>query len=105
MNANAFTATPTGGIYGNGTGFGNSGLGILYGPGQFNFDTALVKNIRVGGIHEEAALQFRAEFFNIFNHPQFSNPGVLDVSQPNFGWITSTSVNPRLIQLALKYNF
>ncbi|HEY7387156.1 MAG TPA: carboxypeptidase-like regulatory domain-containing protein, partial [Bryobacteraceae bacterium] len=76
VNAAAFSTTPTGGAYGNGTGFGNSGLGILYGPGQFNFDTALIKNTRVGGIHEEATLQFRAEFFNIFNHPQFSNPGV-----------------------------
>jgi len=105
INRLAFTTTPTGGIYGNGTGFGNSGLGILYGPHQFNFDTALVKTTRVGGIREDATVQFRAEFFNIFNHPQFSNPGVLDVSQPNFGWITSTSVNPRLIQFALKYNF
>ena len=106
----AFTTIPivgaTPGVTGTGgTGFGNSGIGILTGPGQFNFDASLVKNTRVGGIHEDATLQFRAEFFNIFNHPQFQNPVSTDLSQANFGWITGTSVNPRLIQFALKYVF
>ena len=104
LNAAAFGLTPTGGIYGDGTGFGNSGLGIAKGPGQFNFDASLVKTTRVGGIREDGTLQFRAEFFNIFNHPQFGNPAN-DVSKGNFGWITTTNVNPRLIQLALKYSF
>ena len=85
--------------------FWQSGIGILTGPGQFNFDASLIKNTRVGGIHEDATLQFRAEFFNIFNHPQFQNPVSTDLSQANFGWITGTSVNPRLIQFALKYVF
>jgi hypothetical protein len=103
LNAAAFGAVP---VIGDGTGFGDSGIGILEGPGQFNFDAALVKTTRVGGIREDARLQFRAEFFNIFNHPQFANPQTLDVSQPqSFGLITGTSVNPRLIQLALKYIF
>ena len=102
INAAAFGALP---LIGDGTGFGNSGIGILRGPGQFNFDASLIKTTRVGGIGENATLQFRAEFFNIFNHPQFANPVSTDVSQPNFGWITGTSVNPRLIQLALKYIF
>ena len=106
----AFTTIPivgaTPGVTGSGgTGFGNSGIGILTGPGQFNFDASLIKNTRVGGIHEDATLQFRAEFFNIFNHPQFQNPVSTDLSQANFGWITGTSVNPRLIQFALKYVF
>ena len=105
VNTKAFGRVPTGGIYGNGTGFGNSGLGILYGPGQFNFNTSLVKTTRVGGLREDATLQFRAEFFNLFNHPQFANPGSLDLNNVNFGQITSTSVNPRLIQFALKYMF
>ena len=68
-------------------------------------DASPVKTTRAGGIHEDATLQFRAEFFNIFNHPQFQNPVSTDLSQPNFGWITGTSVNPRLIQFALKYAF
>ncbi len=84
--------------------WGNSGVGFIFGPGQFNFDATIGKTTRVGGIHEDAAIQFRAEFFNFFNHPQFSNPdnGRTD---PSFGQISSTSVNPRLIQLALKYIF
>jgi len=59
----------------------------------------------VGGIREDGTLQFRAEFFNVFNHAQFSNPAVAVDSAASFGQITSTSVNPRLIQFALKYAF
>ena len=59
---------------------------------------------RVGGIHEDASLQFRAEFFNLFNHPQFAVPAN-NLALGSFGQITATSVNPRLIQLALKYIF
>ena len=109
FNTAALTTIPV--IGGNGTpgtggtGWGNTGVGIVYGPGQFNFDATLAKSTRVGGIHENATLQFRAEFFNLFNHAQFNIPVSLNVSQPTFGQITSTSVNPRLIQLALKYQF
>ena len=89
-----------------GTGFGNSGQGIILGPGQNNWDISLAKVFRVGGLREDAALQFRSEFYNAFNHPQFSVPAGLNLAQPaNFGRITSTSVNPRLIQFALKYQF
>jgi hypothetical protein len=72
-----------------------------------NYDATLQKNTKVGGLHEDANLQFRAEFFNLFNHAQFSNPtgAQLDFSKATFGQITSTSVNPRLIQFALKYVF
>jgi hypothetical protein len=80
-------------------------VGIIMGPGQFDFDTTIVKQTRVGGIHEDSVLQFRAEFFNLFNHPQFNIPVGLNAAAGGFGQITSTSVNPRLIQLALKYVF
>jgi hypothetical protein len=110
INTAALTTIPV--IGGNGTpgtggtGWGNTGVGILYGPGQFDFDATLAKTTRVGGIHENSTLQFRAEFFNLFNHPQFAIPVGLNFGAPgNFGQITSTSVNPRLIQLALKYVF
>jgi hypothetical protein len=95
-----------------GTLWGNSGVGLLLGPGQFNWDMSLTKTTHVGGIREDGALTFRAEFFNTFNHPQFNNPGqvsgltgAVDVSKSTFGQITSTSVNPRLIQFALRYQF
>src|SRR6266436_2959494 len=71
INAAAFGPLP---VIGDGTGFGSSGIGILRGPDQFNFDAAAIKTTRVGGLREEATLQFRAEFFKIFNHPQFANP-------------------------------
>ena len=50
-------------------------------------------------------LQFRGEFFNIFNHAQFSNPGSNLGAASNFGVISSTTVGPRIVQLALKYSF
>jgi hypothetical protein len=109
INSAALTTIPV--IGGNGTagsggtGWGNMGLGVMLGPGQFDFDTSLVKSTRVGGIHEDAVLQFRTEFFNLFNHPQFSNPGTNFGSSGTFGQITSTSVNPRVMQFALKYLF
>ncbi len=89
----------------NATLWGNSGVGIMFGPGQVNFDATIGKTTRVGGIHENAAVQFRAEFFNLFNHPQFSNPDVNRGDGPAFGTISTTSVNARVIQLALKYIF
>jgi hypothetical protein len=104
FNKAAFGTTP---VIGNGTGYGNSGFGILLGPGQFNFDGTIQKTTKVGGIHEDATLVFRTEFFNMFNHPQFANPtgSQTDVSKSTFGQITSSSVNPRLVQFALKYVF
>jgi len=107
--ANSFANAATGACafpaIGNGTDYGNSGVGIALGPPQLNFDFSIAKSTRVGGIHENATLQFRGEFFNGFNHPQFNNPGTAVSTAPTFGVITSTSVNPRLIQFALKYVF
>ncbi len=93
-----------------GTLYGNSGSGIIKGPGQFNFDISILKTTQ---IFEKQTLQFRAEFFNAFNHPQFTNPNygqgaiyaLPNFASGSFGQITSTSVNPRVIQLALKYIF
>jgi hypothetical protein len=49
-------------------------------------------------------VEVRTEFFNAFNHPQFGNPAA-NVALGSFGQIGATSVNPRLIQFALKYVF
>jgi hypothetical protein len=84
------------------TTFGNSGVGIVRGPAQNNFDISLGKTF--GLWSEKARLQFRTEFFNAFNTPQFSNPNT-NFSNATFGQITATSVSPRIIQFALKLNF
>ena len=84
--------------------WGNSGYGTIKGPGQFNFDVSIQKSTVVGGLHENATLQFRTDFFNAFNHPQFVDPNV-DISTNGFGQIVAASVNPRLIQFSLKYIF
>jgi hypothetical protein len=89
-------------VIGNGTDYGNSGVGILPGPGQFNWDISIVKLTK---FTERHTLQFRAEFFNALNHPQFNNPGAAVSTPTTFGVITGTSVNPRLVQFALKYLF
>lgn len=54
---------------------------------------------------ERQHLEFRSEFFNLWNHPSFDNPSYFDVSGPNFGEITNTVGTPRLIQFALRYSF
>jgi hypothetical protein len=84
------------------TGFGNSGQGIFRGPDQVNFDVSLIKNTR---LTERQNLQFRAEFFNIANHPVFGNPTVTRDNVNLFGVINSQVGNPRLLQFALKYSF
>jgi len=58
----------------------------------------------VKGFSDQTNVEFRAEFFNAFNTPQFSNPGS-NTQAATFGKITSTAVTPRLIQFALKYKF
>ena len=97
-------AWPVIGDDGIGTNFGNSGVGIVTGPGQHNYDIAIIKRTPFGLLGESSNIEFRAEFFNAFNHAQFSNPDG-NASNPTFGVISSTSVNPRIIQFALKLNF
>ncbi len=86
---------------GAGYGWGNSGTGAIMGPGQQNWDMSLIKNTK---LTEGTSLQFRAEFYNIWNHPQF-NPPVNGRSSTTFGQIESSSVPPRIMQFALKFLF
>ena len=104
FNASCFTTPPVIGADGIGTAFGDSGTGSIDGPRQANIDFAVLKTVRVFWPREESSLQFRSEFFNALNHPQFANPDT-NFSSPTFGVIKSTSVNARLIQLALKFGF
>jgi hypothetical protein len=85
------------------------------GPSYINFDMAFSKTT---AITERVKLEFRAEFFNIFNHANFMNPGLINYgngtfsggaggTNPNsglFGQITST-FDPRIIQLAGRFSF
>jgi hypothetical protein len=86
------------------TDFGNTAIGAARGPGNDNWDMAIVKSTRVGGIRESATLDFRTEFFNVWNHPEYSNPATA-VSATTYSQITSSAGAPRLIQFALKYAF
>jgi hypothetical protein len=103
IDAGAICAPPVIGSDGS-TGYGAAGQSIINGPGQVNTDFSVGKRSRVGGIREDSELAFRVEFYNAFNHPQFSNPGAI-YGTANFGVITQTSVAPRLIQFGLKYLF
>ncbi|MGC2401420.1 MAG: hypothetical protein WA510_16615, partial [Acidobacteriaceae bacterium] len=100
LNLEAF-ATPVGH-------FGTLGRNVFYGPDAVNFDMSLFKNIK---ITEKQQLVFRTEFFNIFNHPQFSNPNAALNNIPQFGQTTSTLSTlegfhtNRQIQFALRYSF
>jgi hypothetical protein len=85
------------------TAFGNSKPGMVSGPGQLNFDFALIKQTALGH-SERKNLEFRAESYNLFNHTQFANPATL-FGSPSFGVISGTIVSPRVLQLALKLNF
>jgi hypothetical protein len=80
--------------------FGSSGRNILRGPGFANFDFSLFKRFP---ITERGRLEFRAEMFNVFNHPNFGLPSAA-VDLPQGGVITGAGA-PRLIQFALKVLF
>ncbi len=91
LNRDAF-ALPAAGTY------GNLGKGALRGPGLLTYDGGLFKEFP---IVERARLQFRAEFFNLFNRVNFNNPST-SISAAGFGRITGAG-DPRIGQLALKF--
>jgi len=107
LNGNAF-AQPADGT------FGDLGRNEIYGPSFWDVDFAVTKNTKVG---ERCTLQFRAELFNIFNHPNFSLPNFFVVpGAPQQGVITQTpdqaqtnpglgGGGPRVIQLGMKVIF
>jgi hypothetical protein len=66
---------------------------------------ALKKHFKIFKDNEASDLEFRSEFFNIFNHPNFGNPGNAKSTAATFGVISSMSSSPRIIQFALKYQF
>jgi hypothetical protein len=104
FNASCFTTPPIIGADGIGTAFGNSATGIVDAPGQANIDLALSKSILLNWPVEKSSLQFRAEFYNALNHPQFGAPDA-NFNSLTFGVISSTAVNARVGQVALRLAF
>ena len=102
FNPGCFTLQPVGT-------YGNSGRDIIIGPNLWNMDSSLVKDFRVTKISENFQVQFRAEAFNILNHPSFQNPANTIFAgtavNGSAGRITATNSQPRQIQLALKVVF
>ena len=96
FNPCAFAATPTGEI-------GNASRAPISGPDFVNTDFSVIKRFALPW--ESTGLDFRVEFFNLFNHAQFGLPAK-DLNAPTqFGRISSTVNNPRLVQFGLKFNF
>jgi hypothetical protein len=89
-------------VSGGGTIFGNLGRNILRGPDQQDFDIAVIKTTP---LKERVTLIFRWEIFNLLNRSNFANPSN-DVSTPStFGVVSALTVNPRIMQYALKLEF
>jgi len=106
--AAAYTPDPLAPTLSNGspsdaTVYGNTPRNCIIGPPQKNVDFTLDKAFRLG---ERESLRFRADFFNLFNHPSFQIPALAAVSSAGGSApITSTVGTPRLIQFSLKFSF
>lgn len=84
--------------------YGNAGRNILFAPGAANVDFSLFKEFGLSRLKEGSQLQFRAESFNLLNHPQFGRPNTrVDIAQG--GSITSLSAPMRQMQLGMKFIF
>ncbi len=94
FNTAAFTIPATGT-------FGTAGRNILIGPGYNSTDVSVVRRFQFG---EDRNLEFRAEFFNVFNTPNFDLPNATADSPQQFGRIFSAGP-ARQIQFGLKFNF
>ena len=104
FNTNAFAAPTVGSI-------GNAPKDVFRGPGVANWDFSIFKNFP---IKEKAVFQFRWEMYNAFNHPSFqgvntsasfSAPGSTTQLNGQFGQITSTNGQPRVMQGSLRVTF
>jgi len=103
FNPCAFEKAPTGEL-------GTAPRAPVYGPRFVNTDFSVIKDFPLA-FREAMNLQFRAEFFNLFNHPQFflqgfAGTGEQDINTPSsFGVVNNTVNNARLVQFALRLNF
>jgi len=85
--------------------YGNAGYDLLWGPGQYTWDTGAAKNFR---FHERANLELRMDAFSVFNHPMFglqgTSPGTDITNTATVGKITSAGGN-RTVQFGGKLSF
>jgi outer membrane receptor protein involved in Fe transport len=97
IDINCFTHAPAGV-------FGNSGTGILHGPGYWNLDLGLTKDFHLS---EQRFATFKIEAFNVFNHPNFAiGQDAANMADPtSFGKILNTFSAPRIVELVLKFTF
>jgi hypothetical protein len=101
FNPNCFALQPVGT-------YGNAGRNTIIGPNLWDVDASLIKNTNVT---ERVILQFRAEVFNLLNHPSFQNPSagiftaITGARTATAGQISATNSQPRQIQLSLKLLF
>jgi hypothetical protein len=81
--------------------FGNSGRNVIIGPGIWNVDMALSRTLRVS---DSTRAQFRADFYNVFNHPNFVAPPSMQnfADSPDFGALF-VARSPRILQFGLKF--
>ncbi len=95
INASCFVAPPIGTL-------GDANRVPAFGPDFVNTDFSVIKQFALPW--ENMGLNFRAEFFNLWNHAQFGLP-VNDINAPGFGSVNSTVNNPRVVQFGLKLTF
>jgi hypothetical protein len=105
FNPCAFVSPPAG-LFPNTVEFGNEGRNVLTGPGFTNIDFSMAKSMSLW--RESHSLQFRGDFFNLFNHPNFDIPSHV-LGGSNFAKVLSANAYgtkpPRQIQLSLRYAF
>jgi hypothetical protein len=101
LNSQAFSVPANTGA---GTGYGNVVKGSLRGPGYTNWDAAAMRTFPV---YRGSNLEFRAEYFDVLNHTELSNPSVSNPisSSTSFGTITGTQGGPRIAQFSMKFLF
>ncbi|HWC76248.1 MAG TPA: hypothetical protein VG778_02240, partial [Blastocatellia bacterium] len=102
--AMGFAPDHFGPTYAAGRPFGDVGRNSLIGPGLQNIDFALLKTTKLS---EKVSLQFRAEAFNLFNHPNRTRPGFIVENAGGFGFLDAgeTDASPRRVRFALKLLF
>jgi len=105
VNQATFIAPPLAYLQQSAHSFGNGRIGNLRGPNLVDFDLVLQKNFKIA---ESQQIEFRSEFFNLLNHPNFGLPGggsLVYVDVPGGAAITNTATDNRQIEFALKYTF